>query len=131
MMGTQRRVRNPDIASTPFTRVSPHRNVILPLGVLVVCLIRAPIASMSSGDLTTTSYALLTLLAVRSWTTYELAKQMRRNYHWFWPRAESKLYEEPKKLVALGLATATVDLVGRRPRTTYAITSAGREALAR
>ena len=85
---------------------------------------------MGNEDLTTTSYALLTLLALRSWTTYELTKQMRRSYHWFWPRAESKLYDEPKKLVALGLARAERSYVGRRRRTTYHITSSGREALA-
>ena len=46
--------------------------------------------------LTTTSYAILGLLAVKPWTTYELAQQMRRALGQFWPRAESKLYEEPK-----------------------------------
>ena len=57
------------------------------------------------SELTTTSYAILGLLAVKPWTTYELAQQMKRALGQFWPRAESKLYEEPKKLVALGLAT--------------------------
>ena len=47
----------------------------------------------------TTSYALLGLLALREWTTYELAKQVQRSIGWFWPRAERKLYEEPKRLV--------------------------------
>ena len=80
--------------------------------------------------LTTTSYAILGLLAVRPWTTYELAQQMQRALGYFWPRAESKLYEEPKKLVAHGLAKATREEVGRRPRTTYSITAKGRKALA-
>jgi PadR family transcriptional regulator AphA len=44
---------------------------------------------------TTTSYAVLGLLSVRSWTTYELAKQVQRSLNWFWPRAERKLYDEP------------------------------------
>jgi hypothetical protein len=48
----------------------------------------------------------------------------------FWPRAESRLYGEPKKLVAHGLASATEDRVGRHPRTVYAIIPAGRRALA-
>ena len=74
--------------------------------------------------------AVLSLLALRSWTTYELAQQMKRSLHWFWPRAESKLYEEPKKLVAHGLARATSETVGLRPRTVYEITPAGRRALA-
>ena len=48
----------------------------------------------------------------------------------FWPRAVSGLYEEPKKLVAAGLARARPDDVGRRPRTRYEITAKGRRALA-
>lgn len=79
--------------------------------------------------LTSTSHALLGLLALRSWTTYELAKQVQRSLGWFWPRAERKLYDEPKHLVAAGLARATEDMVGRRRRTTYEITPDGREAL--
>ena len=82
-----------------------------------------------AGELTTTSYAILGLLATRSWTTYELAQQMGRALGSFWPRAESKLYEEPKKLVARGLARASKEKVGERPRTVYTITPAGRRAL--
>jgi DNA-binding PadR family transcriptional regulator len=83
-----------------------------------------------AGALTTTSYAILSLLAVQPWTTYELARQMDRSLGRVWPRAQSKLYEEPKKLVAHGLATARHERVGRRPRTVYAITAKGRQALA-
>jgi PadR family transcriptional regulator AphA len=81
--------------------------------------------------LTTTSYVMLGLLALKSWSTYELAQQMRRSIHFYWPRAESKIYEEPKKLVAHGFATATREYAGNRPRTVYAITSKGRKALRR
>jgi PadR family transcriptional regulator AphA len=76
-----------------------------------------------------TPYALLGLLSVRPWTTYELAQQVRRSLHWFWPRAERKLYDVPKKLAAEGLATATEEFTGKRRRTVYAITSAGRREL--
>jgi PadR family transcriptional regulator, regulatory protein AphA len=78
---------------------------------------------------TATAYAVLGLLSVRSWTTYELAKQVRRSLNWFWPRAERKLYDEPKALVAAGLATARKQYTGKRPRTVYEITDGGREAL--
>lgn len=89
-----------------------------------------PTWSMSQGPkLTTTSYVILGHLALRSWSTYELAQQIKRSTHAYWPRAESKIYEEPKKLVAHGLATATREYTGRRPRTVYAITQDGREAL--
>lgn len=83
----------------------------------------------SPGTPTTTSYAILGLLAIQSWSTYELTQQMDRSLGRMWPRAQSKLYEEPKKLVALGYATATVEQVGKRPRTVYTITDEGRIAL--
>lgn len=85
---------------------------------------------MSSPRLSATTYAVLGLLAVQPWSTYELTRQMDRTLGRVWPRAQSKLYEEPKKLVAGGLATAVDDTVGRRPRTVYSITDAGRQALA-
>jgi DNA-binding PadR family transcriptional regulator len=81
--------------------------------------------------LTTTSYVILGLLALRRWSTYELTQQMRRSIPFYWPRAESHIYEEPRKLVDHGLATAKREFVGRRPRTTYAITEKGRRALKR
>ena len=84
----------------------------------------------TTPSLTSTSYAILGLLSVRPFTTYEIAQQMDRALGHFWPRARSKIYEEPKKLVAVGLATATPDCHGRRPRTVYAITPGGRQALA-
>jgi len=84
----------------------------------------------SRGDaLNTTSYAMLGMLAVRSWTTYELAKQMGRGLGRLWPRARSNLFNEPKKLVAHGLAVAAEEHTGRRARTVYTITAAGRDAL--
>ena len=79
--------------------------------------------------MTTTGYALLGLLALRPWTTYELAQQVRRSLNWFWPRAERKLYDEPKRLVAAGYATAREEFTGKRKRTVYEITDAGRAAL--
>jgi DNA-binding PadR family transcriptional regulator len=80
--------------------------------------------------MTTTSYAILGLLAVKPWTTHELVQQVDRSLRRLWPRAQSKLYEEPKKLVAHGYARATDDSVGRRRRTRYTITAKGRRALA-
>lgn len=83
----------------------------------------------SSQRLTTTSYAILGLLAVRSWSTYELTRQMEWSLGRFWPRAKSKLFEEPKKLERLGLASSRTESVGKRPRTVYTITAKGRRAL--
>ena len=84
----------------------------------------------SAPAMTTTSYAILGLLAVKPWTTHELVQQVDRSMRRMWPRAQSKLYEEPKKLVAHGYARATDDSVGRRRRTRYTITANGRRALA-
>ena len=80
--------------------------------------------------LTTTSYAVLSLLALQPWTTYQLARQMERSLGFIWPRAISRLYEEPKKLVAAGLAASRAEATGRRPSTVYTITADGRDALA-
>ena len=82
------------------------------------------------SSMTTTSYAILGLLAVKSWTTHELVQQVDHSLRRIWPRAQSKLYEEPKKLVAHGYAKAADDSVGRRRRTRYTITAKGRRALA-
>lgn len=81
-------------------------------------------------ELTTTSYAILSLLGVKSWTTYELAQQMDRSVGRMWPRAASVVYEEPKRLARLGLATSTKTHTGKRASTVYSITDTGRTALA-
>jgi len=86
---------------------------------------------MSRRKLTTTSYAILGLLDIRPWATYELAGQMRRSLHWFWPRAESNLYAEPKRLAEAGLAEASEEWNGDRKRTVYSITDRGRRELER
>lgn len=82
-------------------------------------------------SLTATAYAILGWLSLRPWSTYELARQMKRALHHFWPRAESHLYGGPKVLVAHGLARATRQDVGKRARMVYAITPKGRTALRR
>ena len=79
---------------------------------------------------TTTSYSILGLLAVRPFTAYELTKQMGRTLHHFWPRAESGIYREIKRLVDAGLAVTEAESIGRRSRTRYTITEEGRRAVA-
>lgn len=86
-------------------------------------------ARARADELTTTSYAMLGMLAIRPWTTYELAKHMDRSLGRLWPRARSNLFNEPKKLAAHGLASTAEETVGRRRRTLYTITPAGRGAL--
>ena len=90
-----------------------------------------PVESKSQERaLTTTSYGVLSVLAIRDHSTYELTKQMRLSLHYIWPRAESNVYAEPKRLVAAGLAAAREERRGGRRRTIYSITEAGRAALA-
>jgi DNA-binding PadR family transcriptional regulator len=79
--------------------------------------------------LTTTSYAVLAQVAVHPWSTYELARQRVRYFRYVWPRAESAIYREVKRLSSMGLLDATKEHVGKRARTVYSITEEGREAL--
>jgi PadR family transcriptional regulator AphA len=74
---------------------------------------------------------MLGMLAIRPWATYELARHMERGVGRLWPpSARSNLFNEPKKLVARGLAQASTETVGRRARTIYSITPDGRRVLA-
>lgn len=83
----------------------------------------------SAPSLTTTSYAVLAQLAVHPWSTYELARQRVRYFRYVWPRAESAIYREVKRLAAMKLIAAKREYVGNRPRTMYSITEAGRQVL--
>lgn len=78
---------------------------------------------------TTSSYALLGLLAIRPWTAYDLTRQAKRSMRLFWPRSEAHIYAEVKRLVRWEYATATTERTGNRERTSYAITPVGRDAL--
>src|SRR6266496_2623954 len=51
------------------------------------------------SDLSTTSYAVLGLLGIKSWTAYELAAEMEHCLGAFWARAESRSYAEAERLV--------------------------------
>lgn len=80
--------------------------------------------------LTTVSYALLGCLAVGPSSAYELTKSIDTSgVQFVWPRTRSRLYEEPKNLVAHGLATAEPHMTGKRKSTVYTITAEGRYAL--
>lgn len=81
------------------------------------------------SSLTTTSYSVLSHLALKPWSAYELAVQRVRYFRYFWPRAERGIYNELKRLASAGLAGAETGYTGRRQRTVYSITPAGTEAL--
>ncbi|HZA41929.1 MAG TPA: PadR family transcriptional regulator [Actinomycetota bacterium] len=79
--------------------------------------------------LTTTSYAVLAQVAVHPWSTYELAQQRVRYFRYVWPRAESAIYREVKRLSSMGLLVGRKEYIGKRARTVYSITKKGKEAL--
>jgi DNA-binding PadR family transcriptional regulator len=70
------------------------------------------------------------MLALRPWSAYELTQQMRRSLNYCLPTVESVLYDEPKRLVRHGLASAKREAAGTRTRTVYRITAQGRKVLA-
>ncbi len=81
---------------------------------------------MSSSPAT---FGLLGMLATRSWTGYELTRQVGRSLRFIWPTSEGHLYREQKRLVTQGWAVVEKEKVGLRHRNRYAITEAGRDAL--
>jgi len=82
-----------------------------------------------SDRLTTTSYAVLAQVAVRPWSSYELAQQRVRYFRYVWPRAESAIYREVKRLSSMGLLEGRKEYTGKRSRTVYSITDDGKAAL--
>jgi DNA-binding PadR family transcriptional regulator len=87
---------------------------------------------MPRSEATITRYAVLGQLALRDWSAYELTRSMGRTLHWFWPRAESGIYAEARRLEADGLAVSRQEPAvdgSRRTKTVYSISSRGRRAL--
>jgi len=80
--------------------------------------------------LTATSYALLGLLARKPQSAYELNSQMQYSaIRVYWPRVESHVYTEPKKLLRHELVSERKEKLNGRNRTVYTITPKGRKAL--
>lgn len=80
--------------------------------------------------LTATSYAVLALLAeFGESTSYEIKQWIERSIQNFWPVPHTTAYEEPARLAEAGYLSARQEEGGRRRRV-YALTEAGREALA-
>jgi DNA-binding PadR family transcriptional regulator len=81
-------------------------------------------------ELTPTSCALLALLSIRPWSAYDLTGYMRGStLRAVWPRAESRIYAEVKRLEASGLASSHVERQGGRKRSVYSINAEGEAAL--
>jgi DNA-binding PadR family transcriptional regulator len=84
---------------------------------------------MPTDALTPFSYVVLTLIGRGGAGPHDLVR-MARAGRVYWDAAESQWYAEPKRLERLGLLTANKEPGQTRPRTHYALTDAGREALA-
>jgi DNA-binding PadR family transcriptional regulator len=79
--------------------------------------------------LTSTSYALLTLLdRFGELTSYEIKDALETTIENFWPVPHTTAYQEPARLASGGYLSARQEKGGRRRRR-YALTDAGREAL--
>ncbi len=85
--------------------------------------------SRARRDLTPTSYAVLGLLSLEPSSAYDLVRRAKMELRHFFPRAERKLYEEPKRLESLGLVVGREERTGKRLRTVYRITREGKRAL--
>ncbi len=81
-------------------------------------------------ELSITGYLTLGLLAARDWSAYQLAEQLGRGVSQLWPSADRGRYAVLKRLSAEGFVGTRQEHTGKRARTMYSITPAGREALA-
>ena len=62
------------------------------------------VRTMSTARLTTTSYVVLGMIAMRGpSTSYDLKRAVGHSVGYFWPFPHAQLYSEPKRLVELGL----------------------------
>lgn len=75
-----------------------------------------------------TRYALLGLLAERPYTGYELKQVVELRFSLFWKESYGQIYPELKRMADAALVTSRTE--GPRRKITYAVTDAGRQALA-
>lgn len=86
-------------------------------------------AGMSTARLTTTSYVVLGMIALRGpSTSYDLKRAVGHSVGYFWPFPHALLYSEPKRLVDAGLLEVSTEPGGRR-RQTFSLTESGRDQL--
>jgi len=89
----------------------------------------ARIAGVSAVRLSTTSYVVLGMIALRGPSTpYDLKRAVGHSVGYFWHFPHAQLYSEPDRLADLGLLALSVEDSGRR-RKTYSLTGPGHDAL--
>lgn len=78
-----------------------------------------------SNKLTTTSYIILGMVALRGPSTpYDLKRAVGRSIGYFWPFPHAQIYSEPERLVTAELLQVELEAGGRHRRT-YSITNDG------
>lgn len=83
------------------------------------------LANVVTGRLSTTSYVVLGMVALRGpSTSYDLKRAVGRSIGYFWHFPHAQLYSEPQRLERMGLLEASTEDSGRRRRT-YRITDDG------
>jgi PadR family transcriptional regulator, regulatory protein AphA len=82
-----------------------------------------------SSELTDLSYVVMNLIGRDGAGPHDLVQMARRGQRLYWAGAESKIYEQPKRLEKLGYLTSEKRPGKTRQRTHYRLTERGMKAL--
>src|SRR5919197_4867217 len=82
-------------------------------------------------ELPSTAYVILGLLRKEPRSGYEIKAAVDHSTRFFWAASYGQIYPELKRLAELGLVEGASEDQGRRRRTVYRLTAAGRRQLVR
>jgi DNA-binding PadR family transcriptional regulator len=82
-----------------------------------------------SSELKPFSYAVLAIVGDGGSSTPELVEMASRGAPFFWSRAATQAYDEPRRLERLGYLTSHTEPARTRPRRVYKLTAKGRQVL--
>jgi PadR family transcriptional regulator, regulatory protein AphA len=82
-----------------------------------------------SSELKPFSYAVLAVIGDGGASTPELVEMVSRGGPFFWTRAPTQIYDEPRRLERLGLVRSRTEPARTRPRRVYRLTTDGRRVL--
>ena len=82
-------------------------------------------------DLNPTAYVILGMLRHEHRSGYEIKSMVDRSTRFFWAASYGQIYPELRRLAEAGLVEPQSQPTGRRKRTLYRLTDAGREELRR
>src|SRR5687767_11830267 len=80
-------------------------------------------------ELSATGRVILGFIAVKPRSGYDIKAMVDKSTRFFWAASYGQIYPELKRLSEQGLIEGSDHSQGKRPRTVYAITDAGRVAL--